>query len=326
MCVGLVSTTLLMGCASWHPREWNARSLAFWKDRPAKAEVETGPDSSDLSERLQRISRDFHGALGYSLRHDNGDLIEYRAEELFPAASTIKLAILAEAMHQQMQGRMGYYETKVYEEKHKRGGAGFIQNYQLGTKLEFKELLHLMITVSDNTATAMMIDWLGTESVNGRLDALGLTDTRLLSGLENPTPKLAALREKFGLGVTTPREMRLLMDMIMSGEAAPDAAAADEMQRLLTHQYFDGMVIVEHPPSVVVLEKGGAISTSRSSVAHVSSSDGPYTFAVFTRDNQDTRWTKDNEAELAIARFARTTWRHYHPESGYRPPARIRDF
>src|SRR5690242_3118980 len=110
-----------------------------------------------LHKELDTIADQFHGTLGYSFHHiKTGDRLERRADEPFPTASTIKLAILCTATEKQQEGKIGYFDTRVYEASDKRGGAGFIQNYKEGTKLELKELLHLMITISDNTATTMM--------------------------------------------------------------------------------------------------------------------------------------------------------------------------
>ena len=121
-----------------------------------------GRGDQRLQRELEGVAAAFHGKLGYSLHHlKRGDRLERWADERFPTASTIKLAVLCTAMEKNQKGEIGYFDTRSYEPENKRGGAGFIQNYKEGTKLELKELLHLMITISDNTATAMMVKWLG---------------------------------------------------------------------------------------------------------------------------------------------------------------------
>src|SRR5258708_38708611 len=125
---------------------------------PAPSPVDT------LKKQLDSIVMSFHGTLGYSFHHlKRGDKLELRGDESFPTASTIKLAVLCAAMEKNQEGKIGYYDTREYTELDKRGGAGFIQNYKIGTKLEMKELLHLMITISDNSATSMMVRWLGAD-------------------------------------------------------------------------------------------------------------------------------------------------------------------
>src|SRR5438094_461529 len=181
-------------------------------------------------------------------------------------------------MEKQQAGQIGYYDTRVYEAPDKRGGAGFIQNYKEGTKLELKELLHLMITISDNTATAMMVKWLGAMEINGWLDRHGLGKTRILIKLPESETALKKLGEEWGLGVTTPNEMRSLMEMIGDGRAGTPAAC-DEMHRILNHQYFDNLIPSEIPPSIAVANKSGALDQSRSDVALVHSPSGDYVLA-----------------------------------------------
>jgi beta-lactamase class A len=222
-------------------------------------------------------------------------------------------------MDRNQNGQIGYYDTRIYEPVDKRGGAGFIQNYKEGTKLELKELLHLMITVSDNTATAMMIRWLGAMTVNAWLESHGLKTTRLLSQLPDSETELRKQAEQWGLGVTTPNEMRTLMEMIGDGRAGT-AAACDEMHRILNHQYFDDLIAGQIPARVAVASKSGAVNQSRSDVALVHSPSGDYVLAVYTRENQDQRWTKDNEAEQAIRAISRAVWHHYHPKDKWNPP------
>src|SRR5258705_4146301 len=115
-------------------------------------------NADTLKKQLNSIASVFHGTLGYSFHHlKRGDKLELRGDESFPTASTIKLAVLCTAMEKNQEGKMGYFDTREFTELDKRGGAGFIQNYKIGAKLELKELLHLMITISDNSATSMMV-------------------------------------------------------------------------------------------------------------------------------------------------------------------------
>lgn len=283
-------------------------------------------EAAPLSEKLRQIAASIDGVMGYSVHHlQRGDIVEYRADERFPTASTIKVPTLVVALEANQAGEIGYYDTMTYEEKYTYGGAGLLQNYQLGRKLELKELLFLMMGISDNTATLMVMDWLGMERINQRMEEIGLPNTRILSRLQHPSDETRRLNGIYGWGMTTPGEMRLLMQWIATGKAGTPAAT-DEMQRIMRREYFDDPAVVQHPPSVVVLHKGGAVEASRSSVYFVYSPSGPYVVAVYTRENTDQRWTRDNEAERAIGRLAGAIWRHYHPEHAWRPPEGIEAF
>lgn len=284
------------------------------------------PPPARLQAQLQKVASEHRGILGYSLVHlKKKERLSFRGDEPFPSASTIKLAVLGAAMQRVSRGELGYYDTREYTEGWKRGGAGFIQNYRPGVKLELKELLHLMITVSDNSATAMMIHWLGAMEVNRWLDSLGLKSTRLLSQLPEGETELRKLADKWGLGVTTPNDMTTFMAALLDGRAGT-TAACEEMRRILAHQYFDDLIASQSPPSVVVASKSGALNRSRSDVAIVHSPSGDYLLAVFTKENQDESWEKTNEAEAAIRTIASLVWRHYHPRHPWKPPVLTRDF
>jgi len=273
-----------------------------------------------LQAQLEGIATGFRGVLGLSFHHlKRGDRIELRGDELFPTASTIKIAVMAAALEKCQQGKLGYYEQREYTEADKRGGAGFIQFYKPGTKLELKELLHLMITVSDNSATAMLVRWIGAMEVNAWLDRQNLRRTRLLTQIPEAETGLRRLAEDWGLGVTTPNEMLGLMERLLDGRAGTPAAC-EEMRRILSHQYFDEGIPSQIPPGVCVASKSGAIDRSRSEAAIVHSPSGDYVLAVYTRDNADTRWARDNEAEEAIRAISRAVWRHYHPRHRWTPP------
>lgn len=275
-----------------------------------------------LKREIQAVADGFHGVMGVSLKHmGTGETVEIRADERFPTASTIKIAVMCEAFRQASEGRFGYYDTHPYNAEHKVGGAGFLQQFKDQTPVEMKEALHFMITASDNTATDLVLDWIGgLEPVNSWLKQHGFSKTRMLNYLRGGHVWDKELNEKYGLGVTTPNEMRRLLEMILTAKAG-SPEACDEMLRLLGNQYFDGGIPSQVPPTVQVLSKGGAISSSRSDCAIVCAPTGTYILVIYTRDNEDKRWTHENEAEAAIRRISRIVWRHYNPSDTYKPVA-----
>lgn len=284
------------------------------------------PSLSKLKEELDRIADGFQGTLGYSLHNlKTGDRIDRRGDEPFPTASTIKLSILCTAFEKQQKGEVGYYDRRQITKEDLRGGAGFLQFYKPDSKVELKELLHFMITVSDNTATAMLIRWLTAMEVNRWLESRGFKTTRLLSQLPEGETALRELQKTWGLGVTTPNEIRTLMEMVVDGRAGTPAAC-DEMHRLLNHQYFDADIASQIPPSVCVGSKSGAIDESRSDVAVVHAPAGTYLLAVYTKEAKDQRWTYGNEGEAAIRAISRAAFRHYNPKEKWTPPPGVEKF
>lgn len=279
---------------------------------------------SGLAGELQKIVVAHQGVMGIYCRHlGTSETIEVNPDEAFPTASTIKLAVMCAALYllaKETGPFKDYYDTRKYDAATSTGGSGFLRNYKDGTPMELKELVHLMITVSDNIATNMICEWITLDKVNEWLSQKGLEQTRIFSTVGGSSVVDADGRKTWGLGRTTPREIGTLLEMIVSGKAGTPATT-DEMLRLLGHQYFDGNIPAAIPPMTYVGSKGGAVSDSRSDTAIVVSPGGTYVLAVYTKDNEDKSWTGENKAEAAIREVSRQVWRHFNPDSHWERPA-----
>lgn len=279
--------------------------------------------SEGLAGELERVSAGHKGVMGIYCRHlDNGETCEVNPDEPFPTASTIKVAVMAAALDLLARGEgpyKSYYETRTYDTSTSTGGSGFLQNYKDGTQVELKELIHLMITVSDNIATNMICEWIGLETVNNWLASCGFQETRIFSTVGGSKVFDAEGRKTWGLGRTTPREMGNLMASIASGRAGA-TSTTEEMLRVLGNQYFDKSIPAGIPPTVYVGSKSGALSRSRSDAAIIVAPTGSYVLAVFTKDNEDTSWENDNQAEVAIRHISDIVWRHFNPNHAWERP------
>ena len=284
------------------------------------------PKLDDLRKQLDSIAEKFNGKLGYSLHHlTKNESLDRLGDEMFPTDSSIKAAIMCAGMEKVERGEIGYFDLRPLLKEDQTGGSGFFQNYKPGAEIEFKEAMHQMITVSDNTATLMLMRWVGgTDVVNDWLDRNGLKTTRLivqwpisekLKGDEAGLQKYAESFKKWGMGVSTPNEMRTLMEMIVSGKAGTPASS-DEMHRLLNHQYKDEGIASQIPPSVVVASKSGNSEHSQSDMAIVHSPSGAYALTIFIKEEDDV-----NQRRQAIRAISRAVWRYYHPNDKWEAPA-----
>jgi beta-lactamase class A len=272
---------------------------------------------------LEKVVAAHHGVMGLSYHNlKTNEQVEVNGDVQFPTASTIKLAVMCTVFDEFVKPNSifkSYYDTRKYDEATSTGGSGFVHNYKDGTKIELKELLHFMITVSDNVATNMICEWLGLGPVNDWLSHHGFVQTRMFSTIGGSRVWNQQGREEWGLGRTTPHEMAHLMEMIATGKAGTTSTTG-EMLRLLQHQYFDDLIGGEVPPMVWIGSKSGAVNHSRSDNAIVASCDGTYILSVYTKDNTDTSWTNKNEAELRIREIAKIVWKHANPESTWTRP------
>jgi beta-lactamase class A len=246
-------------------------------------------------------------------------------------ASVIKLAILYDAMVEVRDGRAKWDEPVVLKKGEAVPGSGILTLLDAPITITLKDALTLMVIVSDNTATNLMIDRFGIGLVNARVEALGLKNTHLYKKVFKPAAgPMPADQPKFGLGKTTPREMATLMTYIgecklhQRGAAAAAGRAAfgpvDDADRavcavglqMLKEQFYRETIPrylesadVTTSGGVAIASKTGSLDAVRADVAIVMGEAGPMVLSIFTYDNQDHGWTVDNEGEVTIARLAK---------------------
>ena len=239
------------------------------------------------------------------------------ADTRFPTASTIKTAVMLEAHHQAAEGKLRLDETLTLTAAVKVGGSGVLTGLSPGLQLKISDLIHVMIVVSDNTATNMLVARLGTKQIDDRLAALGLQQTKIFrptfrDGRADVFPEL---EREFGLGMTTPREMGKLMALIAEGRAvSPEASAA--MLATLRRQQDHGMIPRLLPPGIQTGNKTGTDSEKlpdargrrgaiRADAAIVTGAGLKYVLTIYTRRGADQSAGVDNAALTLGARISR---------------------
>lgn len=287
---------------------------------PALLGIALTPPKVDLvalDKQLDQICARFRGRMGYSLRVlKTGQRIGFRETERFPSASTIKTAVMVEAVNQVEEGKLKWSDKR--EVPAAREASMWSYHFKDGTKPDLDGWVNLMVTVSDNTATMVTRDWLGTMNVSSRMQKLGLPNTKILGNAPPEEKMVRRLRTQFGMGMTTPAEMNQLLFLIYSGKAA-SPAGCEKMIRILGHQYWDDWIGSTVPPDWKVASKSGAITRSRSDTAIVYS-DNPYILTIYTDNQKDQRWALDNEGDLALLKVARLVYAALHPHRPYSPP------
>lgn len=276
-----------------------------------------------LDAEVQAIARTFPGVLGVSAVDLSGgasrEVVAVNADLRFPTASTIKTAVMIEAYHQAAEGRLTFETPLTLHKADVVGGSGVLRDLHDGLTLTVGDAVQLMIGLSDNTATNLLIGKLGTASVNARLDTYGLTSTRLFRPTfrDGRPDVLPELEREFGLGMTTPREMAKLMALIGSGRAL-NAEASRAMLATLRRQQDRAMI-----PRLLTAEgvevgnktgtdeekqpgPGGVKGQVRADAAIVTGPNGLcYSLAIYARQIEDSRWTIENDALTTGARISK---------------------
>jgi beta-lactamase class A len=285
----------------------------------------TGPLKS-LRTRLDAICTSFHGRLGYCVKLlDSKESISNRGDERFPTASTIKTGVALEAICEIDEGKLKWTDKHPVPPMSGRQFSMWSYFFKDDTKVDVDGWTNLMLTVSDNTATMVLREWLKPDNVNARLANLGLPNTKVLwDFFPADEVEKVRLRGQFGLGVTTPKEMNRLIELIYRHKAASDAGC-DKIIRILSHQYWDDYTDINAPLDVKVASKSGAIDRSRSEVALVFA-EHPYILTIYTDSQKDQVWGPTNEGDVTIRKMCGLIWNALNPKRPYTPPIGFEKF
>lgn len=281
---------------------------------------------SAVHRELAALLQGFKGVMGAAARNlTTGEEIVVRADTRFPTASTIKVAVMVEAYQQAADGRLPLESNVTLRDTDKIGGSGILNGLHDGLTLTVADLIHLMIVLSDNTATNLLIHRLETARVNARLAAYGINETKLFRPTfrDGRADVLPDLEREFGLGMTTPRDMVMLMTLIAEGKAVSTEASAAMLATLRRQQ--DRAMIPRLLPQLDGLQIGNKTGTDaekhagedgkrrqvRGDVAIVTGPGLRYVVAVFAREVEDTRWGVENDAVTTGARVSRVIYDHF---------------
>lgn len=282
--------------------------------------------TDSLRRGILQIAERLPGSLGAAIRYlPDGPYLEYRAEEVFPSASVIKLPVLVELYAQCAEGRLSLAQRTALRVEDCIEGSGVLRYLRPGLTPTLGDLAELMIIVSDNTATTMLIRQLGVEAVNTRMRDLGLTSTTL-GGRLALGQKALPQGDKggtVGRSETSPRDMCLLMELLWRGTVVSEEACR-RMLATLEHQQF--MDLARYLPlddlseeagrkasPVLIASKSGQVDGVRNDVGLITArtphGESQYIVCVFTRDVQDGRiWTAENVAARAVGEVSRLAY------------------
>lgn len=249
----------------------------------------------------------------YARNLDTGQTLGIREDQPVRTASTIKLPIMATVFDHFQRGAARPDETLLLRQEDKVSGSGVLHELSAGLRLPLQDLVHLMIVVSDNTATNLILDRISADSVNAFMDRLALPQTRSLRKVRGDGAQLkapsgwsqAGLREdtkKYGLGVSTSRQMVALLEKLHRGEVVSPQASRDMLAILKRQQFKDG--IGRRLGQYTVASKSGSLDALRSDVGIVYTPKGNLALAITVDGLTPTDYSQENPGLLLIARLA----------------------
>lgn len=271
-------------------------------------------DTAALRRTLEPVVSAHAGVAGISVRNlATGEALSIRGHETFPSASLIKVAVLVGLLDEVARGRIGLEERSTVISRDRVGGSGVLYMLQPGLAPTMADLAWLMITISDNTATNMILDRIDIRPVGTKMEALGLPHTKIHSKTFRRETSIAMDSSVlYGLGVTTPDETVRLFTLLHEGRAVSPALDSLAMRMLVANQ-DDALLTRWLPGGTRVAHKSGAVDRARNDCGIMYTPAAPIALCVMTRENQDTSYAVDAPAHLLVARVAREVFRHFNP-------------
>jgi beta-lactamase class A len=264
------------------------------------------PQASALDALVRAEIAPFKGKVYLFAKNlDTGVTYSFSGDERVRTASTIKVAVMIEAFTRVADGRAKWTDELVLTKAARYGGSGVLPELADGLRLTLRDCVNLMMVVSDNTATNMVLDYLTTDAVNVRMGVLGFKDTRIMrrigGGGESKEGKEPD-NKRFGLGATSPHEMVRILEKLEAGEIVNKAAAKEMIDLLKREQarYAIGRTNWDVP----MASKYGALDRLRSCVAILYSKRGRIAIAITVDDMPEVIWSVDNPGYLLMNRLS----------------------
>jgi beta-lactamase class A len=261
------------------------------------------PMRADLREgfaaALERIASDLDGVMGYAIVDlTSGDRLERLPGAVFATASTIKLAILYELFTQAEEGRLSLDERQPLDRRHAVGGSGVL--VQLTTPaLSLRDHATLMIILSDNTATNVVIDAVGMTKVTDRMAALGLRDTKLRRRMID-----ADAARRGDENVSTAGELARLLELLHEWTVLSKASQTqllDILKKPKSTPMLRGL-----PSGVAAASKSGSLDGIQADAGIVYVPGRPYVFVAMTGYLRQA-----GDGERAIAEASRAAFEYF---------------
>ncbi len=200
-----------------------------------------------LEASMLRTTRSVNATWGIYVKSlETGEEVAIDADRQMETMSTIKIPLMIEVFEQIKAGKFKLTDKYTFVEADSEPGTGTIQRLDYGAVMTVKDLITMMIIVSDNTATEVLYRMVGgPEVVNERMQALGLKTTRAMNVPSKWFPALrsAPTTEEFyrdgksPFGFSTPREMGRLLEMMERGTLV-DKASSDLMLQIMRGQLY----------------------------------------------------------------------------------------
>lgn len=255
-----------------------------------------------LKNNIEDELLDLNGRVGLAIEIE-GKSFYFNSEKIFPSASLIKIPILIEGLRQSEKGKINLNE--LISIPRKAGGSGVLQALSRDAVMTIKDLMTLMIIVSDNTATNMLIDLLGMDEINGSMKKMGLKDSVLSRKM------MDFEASKHGSeNYTSPRDMIICLKVVNEGTYLSEASRKAALEIMHFQQFQDKLPGRIDHDQIFVANKTGSLPCVEHDCA-VFKYKGKTTYAAVLLDHLDDLYT----AKQKISRIGKHIYNYLLEES-----------
>jgi beta-lactamase class A len=260
-----------------------------------------------LESTINDIDRNLDGVLGVAIEDlSTGQRLLLHGGSVFPQASSIKIAVLAELYRQAQLSAQGESGKATLTDLYTVRVADLVQDSDIMggltpgvTQITNRDLATMMVAVSDNSATNVLIDRVGMENVNALLDSLGLHNTKLRRKMMDVKAATEG-REN----ISTPQDMLTLLEKIYQEKVLNKEMTADFFKMLSTHK--DSFIPRDLPDGLQIANKPGELEAVRTDSGIVFLQNRPYIICVMT-----TYLVRERDGEEAIAKISAAAYRYF---------------
>ncbi len=279
---------------------------AFGEEKPKAVPSDTGSDLlwKKLETRVEEIAVRLDGVMGVAILDlTDGRILLRNADRGFPAASSIKIAILLELYRQDQEARAGAKGKAKLDDLYTFDPKDLVEDSRIMagltagvTRITNRDLAQFMVAVSDNAAANILYDRVGRDNINAMLRSLGLSKTMLRRKMMD----VAAAR-RGDENVATPQEMVRLLEAIFKEKALDREATANFIKQLSTlkQSYIPRYL----PENVQVANKPGELEAVRTDSGIVYAQNRAFAISVMTAYDRDEKTAERVISEVALEAY-----------------------
>lgn len=269
----------------------------------------------DIEAGLRALADRFEGRLAvYAKDLGSGRVAELAADAAMPTASCIKLFILLALMRRVEAGAFALDAPLTMRAEDRVGGSGILKTLSPGLTMPMRDVASLMITLSDNTATNMIVDLMGLDGVNREIAALGFAATRLVNRID-----FAAIGGDITrLAVSTARDFGRALEGLADGTIL-SAESCGTVLGIMRRQHYADLIpryIAHNPyaadlgdvPTLTIANKTGFFPGFRGDVALLESGRRRVVIAVLAADGTDRGFQAENAVAQLVGRVGALVW------------------